>query len=143
MDLFFPFHPRLVHFPIALITLSVLLVAGGLVRRDERWITWGRVNLLLGWLAAILAALAGLIDQSRAAESPVVAQAINQHITAGVGLIITGGLALYWPLRDRKLVAKPQRWAYLALLLLTLVLVWVEGWLGGKLVYTLGVGIVH
>jgi uncharacterized membrane protein len=37
---------------------------------------------------------------------------------------------------------RAQRWLYLALLLLGAALIVLEGWLGGKLVYTFGVGVL-
>jgi uncharacterized membrane protein len=138
----FPFHPRLVHFPIALGLVGVVFVAWGLVRNRPAWTTYGRTSLVLGWLGLLLAALTGLIDQSRAPATPVVTNTIDLHITAGIGLILIFGLALYWPLRDRKLFSSPgKRWAYLALLIAGALLILVEAWLGGQLVYKLGVGV--
>ena len=142
MDYLFPFHPRLVHYPIALCLTGVLFLAIGLIRSQERWIWYGRLSLILGWASAIVAALAGLVDQSRAPDLPAIASAINQHITVGIALIIVFGFALYLPLRDKRYLADTsQRWIYIALLLLGAGLVLLEGWLGGKLVYEMGVGV--
>jgi len=142
IDLLHPLHPRLVHFPIALSLVGVAFLAWGILKRQESWTHYGQISLLLGWVGAIVAALSGLVDQDRAADTPVVANAINQHITVGLALIVALGLALYWPLRNRRLFTDPRRrWGYLALLLLGAALVLLEGWLGGKLVYGLGVGV--
>ena len=142
IDLLHPLHPRLVHFPIALSLVGVAFLAWGILKRQESWTHYGQISLLLGWVGAIVAALSGLVDQARAADTPVVANAINQHITVGLALIVALGLALYWPLRNRRLFTDPRRrWGYLALLLLGAALVLLEGWLGGKLVYGLGVGV--
>jgi uncharacterized membrane protein len=84
----------------------------------------------------------GLIDQSLAPDSEAVNATLNLHITVGIGLLVALGLALYWPLRYRNLWHEPrQRTLYVMLLLLVAVLVLVESWLGGKLVYDLGVGV--
>ena len=89
-----------------------------------------------------MAALSGLVDQNRAPDSPAVTGVLNQHITVGIALIIINGLALYWPLRDKHLAIHPtRRLGYVALLLVGMLLVGLSGWLGGKLVYGLGVGI--
>ena len=87
-----------------------------------------------------------MIDQSRAPDLPAVRDTINSHITVGIALIIVFGLALYWPLKDRKLLSEGasgqgHRWGYLALLLLGVGLILLESWLGGVLVYKLGVGV--
>ncbi len=68
---------------------------------------------------------------------------LNQHITAGIALLIAAGLALYWPLRNKRLQtgAASARWGYLALLASIVLLVAIEGWLGGRLVYDFGVGV--
>ncbi|MGE5603778.1 MAG: DUF2231 domain-containing protein [Nitrososphaerales archaeon] len=136
-----PFHPRVVHFPIALSIVGALFILYGTVRRQDRWTGYGQMTLLLGWLGVMVAIVTGLIDQASAPQNATVATVINQHITAGIALVIAIGLALYWPLRDKKLWTTSTRWWYLALLVVIVVLVLIEGWLGGKLVYHLGVGV--
>jgi uncharacterized membrane protein len=137
-----PLHPRAVHFPIALSLAGVLFVALGLLRRKPAWIAYGQMSLLLGWLGTLAAVVTGLFDQSAAPQTPEVLAVINQHITAGIGLLVALGLALYWPLRNKRLWEPgTARWGYVGLLMLIVVLVFIEGWLGGKLVYHLGVGV--
>lgn len=141
LDALQPFHPRMVHFPIALSLVGVLFVALGMLRSRERWVSYGQLSLLLGWLGVMAAVVTGLIDQSRAGQDPAIVATINQHITAGVALLVVLGLALYWPLRHKRLTYSSARWGYLVLLALVVLLVMVEGWLGGKLVYHFHVGI--
>ena len=142
LEFLLPLHPRVVHFPIALTLAGALFAALGLLRQKPQWMAYGQLSLLLGWLGAIAAIITGLFDQSAAPPSPAVLAVINQHITAGIALLVAVGLALYWPLRNKRLWdAGTARWGYLALLLLIAVLVGIEGWLGGKLVYELGVGV--
>lgn len=144
MPFLFPYHPRLVHFPIALGLVGVGCIAWGLLRGQDRWTGYGRTSMFLGWLGMLLAALSGLIDQSRAPDTPAVTGAINQHITVGICLIVVFGLALYWPLRNRKLwQPSGARWAYLALLAAGAGLLLWDAWLGGQLVYHLGVGVAR
>ena len=149
MDFLFPFHPRTVHFPIALTLVGVafIILSAILARRGgddddgaARWLQYGRVTLTLGWLAVLAAIATGLIDQSRAPDDAAVVSTINLHITTGIALVVTLGLALYWPLRDRQVFTR-HRWAYVGLLVLVAALVMVESWLGGQLVYHLGVGV--
>ncbi len=151
IGLLIPFHPRTVHFPIALSLAGVALVlAGWLVagrsragqEGGERWQACGRLCLVLGWLGVLAAILTGLVDQSRAPDLPAVRQVLNQHVTLGIALLVALGLAVYWPIRNKRLMAAPlSRWLYVALLILVVVLVALEGWLGGRLVYQYGVGV--
>jgi uncharacterized membrane protein len=136
-----PFHPRVVHFPIALSIVGALFIVIGTIRSQERWTGYGQVSLLLGWFGIMVAVVTGLIDQTKAPQTEAVSAVINQHITAGIALLVTVGLALYWPLRNKKLWQSSARWGYVALLAVIIVLVLIEGWLGGKLVYQFGVGV--
>ena len=150
MESLAPFHPRLVHFPIALSLAGVLFIfLGALAPRlkagwgqPDFWGRYGRLSLVLGWLGVLAAVASGLIDQAKAPVTPQITQAINQHITAGVALLVALGLALYWPLRDKTLWSERHHfWAYLVLLALVAGLIGLEAWLGGKLVYQYGVGV--
>jgi uncharacterized membrane protein len=142
LDALTPFHPRFVHFPIALSLVGALFLAFGLIRRRERWIGYGQISLLIGWLGVMAAVATGLIDQSAAPDDAAIHAVINQHITAGIALLIAVALALYWPLRNKRLLSEGNaRWGYIGLLILIVALVAIEGWLGGKLVYHYHVGI--
>ena len=136
-----PFHPRFVHFPIALCIVGAAFFALGILRRQERWKGYGQISLLLGWLGILVAVVTGLIDQTSAPEDAAVATLINQHITVGIALVIAVGLAIYWPIRSKKLWQSQAKWGFLALLVLIVLLILVESWLGGKLVYQYGVGV--
>ncbi len=138
-----PLHPRVVHFPIALSLVGAVFAVIGLLRREERWFSYGQLSLLLGGLGTLAAAITGLIDQSAAPQETSILAVINQHITAGIALAVAIGLALYWPLRDRRLLkgSHRARWGYLALLAAVVLLVLLSGWLGGRLVYDFGVGV--
>lgn len=136
-----PLHPMFVHFPIALYLLGVLLTLGYLWRRApdyERFAYWA---FLLAWVGVAVAALAGLIDLGSLAPDDPRRAVINNHITSGVALLIINGLVLYFRFRWPDVLAGSRRWVYLALMVTGIVAVVLTGWLGGKLVYTLKVGI--
>jgi uncharacterized membrane protein len=151
MQFLSPFHPRLVHFPIALSLVGVFFILVGwfLSSRSRgnqidaaRWQAYGRMSLVLGWLGVLAAVISGLIDQSRAPDTVQVRQVLNQHIGVGLALLVAAGLAIYWPIKNKALFSSAgQRWLYFALLVLVAALVLVESWLGGRLVYHLGVGV--
>lgn len=143
MSIFLPLHPRLVHFPIALLatgSVIALVYLLGWRRPALPIIVWAMI--LLGWLALFAAVLSGLIDRNSASSDPAIVAVLNPHIAAGFGLLVVYGWLLYERLRSPAVLDQPRRRALLlALFLLGLVLLLVEGWLGGKLVYDLGVGV--
>jgi len=136
-----PFHPMFVHFPIALYLLGVLLTLGYLWRRVpdyERFASW---SFVLAWIGVAVAALAGLIDLGSLAPDDPRRDVINRHITSGVALLIISGLVVYFRFRWPNVLTTSRRWTYLALVAAGVVVVVLTGWLGGKLVYDLQVGV--
>jgi uncharacterized membrane protein len=130
-----------VHFPIALYLLGVLLTLGYLWRRTpdyERFAYW---TFILAWIGVAMAALAGLIDQGRLDPYDPRRSSINNHITAGVALLVINGLTVYYRFRWPDVLAGSRRWQYLALMAAGTVALIITGWLGGELVYLLKVGI--
>ena len=141
-----PYHPLFVHFPIALYFLGVLMTLGYLWRRGnhthridyERFAYW---SFLLSWLAALVASLVGLVDRGMLDYDDPRQQALDQHITQAIFFIILNGLVLYSRFRWPRVLDSPKRWLYLGLIGLGIAAITATGWLGGKLVYELHVGI--
>jgi uncharacterized membrane protein len=136
-----PFHPIVVHFPIALYLLGVLFTLGYLWRRApdyERFAYW---SFVLAWISVAVAALAGLVDQGSLAPNDPRRASINKHITAGVALLVINGLVVYYRFRWADVLSSSRRWQYLGLMMAGVVALVVTGWLGGELVYSLKVGI--
>lgn len=140
-----PLHPRLVHFPIALlVTGSVLALAYMLRWQRPTLATTAWLLILLGWISVFFAVLTGLIDRNSAPQDPEVASLISIHTALGFALIAVYGLMLYERLRSPNVLDSPSmRWRLIALALLGLVLVLVDGWVGGSLVYKHGVGVLN
>lgn len=136
-----PLHPMTVHFPIALYLLGVLLTAGYLWRGNPEFEQFAYWSFILSWLAALAASLVGLIDQNQLAVNDPRRTYVNNHITAGVALIIINGLLVYMRFRWYDALTR-HRWPYLGLMALGIVAVLATGWLGGELVYRWHLGII-
>ncbi len=136
-----PLHPMVVHFPIALYLLGVLFTLGYLWRGVpdyERFAYWAFV---LAWMGVASAALLGLVDLGGLAPQDPRRASINNHITAGVALLIINGLVVYYRFRWPDALTSSRRWGYLALIGAGAAAVVISGWLGGELVYVLKVGV--
>lgn len=140
-----PFHPRFVHFPIALLLAgSAAALVYLLYRQKPALATFTWISLLLGWMALFPVVLTGLIDQNQAPQDPAVTAVLNPHIALGFALLVVYGLLLYERLRSATALDAPRlRWRLIALLVLGIALILVEGRLGGKLVFFFGVGVAH
>lgn len=132
-----PIHPVLIHFPVAALI--------GLLAADAaHWYTadpfWSRAGLWLAGTGAFggwLASAAGFVDLVAVAQ-------IREKITAwchALGAVMMLSLAsLNWLLRYTHDVVSL---AGFGLSLLTVGLIGIVGWLGGRLVYEHAVGIQH
>jgi uncharacterized membrane protein len=143
----YPFHPLTVHLPIGLLLGNALLTAIYL-RRGERTLETSAFHCLwLGWLGALLALASGTFDAVRQLFDPARPRGdalgwINAHALVGAAILLVYWQA--WQIRRRKPAILDQsvlRRGYLARLILGVVLIVVDGWLGGHLVYTLRLGV--
>lgn len=140
----FPVHPLFVHFPIALFSigsvLALLYLFGWRRLAAAPVLAWAM--MALGWLGVFVAILTGLIDRNRAGNDAALLVVLNPHTALGFALLVVYGWLLYWRLRWADVLDRPRLRARLILLLaLGLAVLLVESWLGGRLVYELGVGV--
>ncbi len=135
-----PLHPMTVHFPIAFYLLGVLLTVAYLWRGQPDYDRFAYWSFSLSWLATLVSSLAGLMDQSQLELTDPRRDNVNTHITAGVALLIINGLLLYMRFRWADVLSR-RRWPYLGLMALGVGAVLATTWLGGELVFRLGVGV--
>lgn len=135
-----PLHPMTVHFPIALYLLGVLLTLAYLWQGSpdyERFAYW---SFILSGLAVVVSSLVGLMDQSQLDLADTRRNQVNNHITAGVSLLVINGLLVYMRFRWANVLLTRRR-VYLGLMVLGVIAVLTTAWLGAELVYRLQVGV--
>ncbi|HEX9374402.1 MAG TPA: DUF2231 domain-containing protein [Roseiflexaceae bacterium] len=143
----YPFHALTVHLPIGLLLGNALLTALYLRRGDPALETSAYHCLWLGWLGAALAVAAGTFDAARQLFDPANPRDdalgwINAHALVGIAILLVYWQA--WQARRRRpaiLADADARRGYLARLALGVVLLVLDGWLGGHLVYALRLGV--
>jgi uncharacterized membrane protein len=161
MSLITHLHPASVHFPIAF--LSLASIAGLLYLYWRRHpllppLVWG--SMLLGWIGVGIAILTGLLAQSGLPPQAPYRNILNWHIGTGLALLVVYGLLLYrrWlfgsaraqkaRIRAGNTASDPlddpnERFGFMLLFLLGLILVVASGWNGGRLVYEWGVNVAR
>lgn len=142
-------HPMLVHFPIVLFLLAVavdfwLLLKGEDLAAKTCLPTVGMSALLLAALAAIAAASFGDIALDKAIELGFDKDALEQHEELGlttlwilIGLSLWQGVARWRGMR----LGGGVGWAFFAVSLLGVGTLLTAAYLGGELVYNLGVNV--
>lgn len=136
-----PVHPALVHYPIALMTLSVVADLFGRLYespslRAAGW--WGLAGAAAG---AALALVAGLFDMSREKIGREAHRRVHTHMKVGFVLFtLIAGLTVWrWLIYTDSTYG--LGWGYLATAAAVLGLTFFQGWLGGELVFADGVGV--
>lgn len=139
-------HPLLVHFPIALISLSAIFhVAARLLAKQPRYASpcavLAHATLWLGALAALPTALLGwqasnMVDHDATGHAAMLLHRTWALVTVLV-LIILAGLDAW----RNKVDAMPA-WSFTAAVILAWMLVASTAWHGAELVYRHGLGVI-
>ncbi len=135
-----PLHPMTVHFPIAFYLLGVGLTVAYLWRGRPEWEPLAYQTFILSGLTAIVSSLFGIIDQNQLAIDDPRRANVDHHITLSIAFMVVNGLLIYLRFRWSDVLTR-YRWGYLSLMMVGTGLLLGAGWLGGELVYTLGVGV--
>lgn len=146
-------HPLSVHFPLALLLASglftmIALRGGGAPTSGAGWETSAYHCLLVGWLAGVVALLTGAVDAVRQLVGPEAPRDnamigwVNAHAIANLAAMGVYGQALLRRRRRPAILADPAaRRGYLRLHAAGAALLLIGGWIGGHLVYVLGLGL--
>lgn len=139
-----PFHPPTTHFPIGLLSTSLLWDVISLFDHSPPWKAMAYWSLAAGLAFAGLALTVGMVDAMRyvwveRAPPPTVGRLTLVHLsTMCVGLAVFGlGFYLRHPLGDP---AIPAGTGAVALSVVGTIALLAGGWVGGELVYGQGVG---
>jgi uncharacterized membrane protein len=141
----YPFHPLTVHLPIGLLIGNALLTALYLRRGDRSLETAAYHCLWLGVLLLLPAIATGTYEAARVFFDTSRSDAlgwVNAHALVGFVLLV-----VYWQVwqarrRNPYILDAPEtRTGYLVRLGVAVALLILDGWLGGHLVYSLGVGV--
>lgn len=135
------FHPLVVHFPIALLTLFLIIELGVIISNSVSWRIFASGLLYTGTLAAMTAAYFGLRAAETVAHDDQVHAIMERH--EGIGLTIAG-IALilsiwrWFLVKDHKTVMQP---VFLLLAAVMNLLLFFGADLGGLMVYQHGVSV--
>ena len=136
-----PLHPALVHFPIALITVSfftdlIARLTGSPSLRTAGW--W---MLVAGTICTLITVPLGYFDMNRATLDARTHEFVDLHLRIGWLLLICVILLV---MRRAYFRSHPEKWVgsgYLFVAFLVTILVLFQGWYGGEMVYSHGAGV--
>jgi uncharacterized membrane protein/nitrite reductase/ring-hydroxylating ferredoxin subunit len=136
----YPLHPWLVHFPIAFFVLSFVFDLLGFVPFGQGLARAGFYSMGLGVLASLLAAIPGFVDYSTIRNDHPAKKVATWHMALNLTMVAV--FAVNLGLRFSSLDSATRvQWLPFGLSVAGLILMSISGYLGGVMVYDLGVGV--
>jgi nitrite reductase/ring-hydroxylating ferredoxin subunit/uncharacterized membrane protein len=136
----YPLHPMVVHFPIALFTLTLLIDGATiLLNAGNTLVRAGFYTLLGGTVMALIAVTAGLVDYFDIRSDHPAKKTATTHML--LNLTVTGIAIANILLRSRSLDADVPPILVVILSAASVALVMMSGYLGGKMVYEDGIAV--
>jgi len=134
-------HPKLVHFTIALFSMSVFFEIAGLLTKKTIWQKAAWLNLVFAGAAVIATVLSGLLAANNVAHNDAAHEIMETHET--IGFIVLGVilLLLVWRIFLKGKAVQKFAWLYLLLGLGGVGLMLTGAYLGGEMVYIHGVAV--
>lgn len=139
----FLWHPIIVHFAIALLSIAIITDLIYLISKKEHFMQIATYLLLTGTVSAIAAVLTGHQAEEAVLKTPEIEALISAHKNSGeiTMWIFIAVAALRFPYIKFKLFEKPLKWIYYLGSIIALTFLLRTGILGGEMVYIHGVGI--
>ena len=136
-----PIHPMIIPFPIALWVFSLVADVIYLWRGNPVWRNWiAFYALLAGIIAAVVAAVPGLIDWLSLKDKDVVKIA-NWHARLNVIALLVFAASFYLRTASGSNLLSGSYTIPVMLSVLGVVLISISGWLGGEMVFKHGVAV--
>ncbi|MCH8927422.1 MAG: hypothetical protein IIB39_01760 [Candidatus Marinimicrobia bacterium] len=139
-----PLHPQIVHFPIALITVSFLIDLVGVITGSKKWTQFGGILLSLAVFSSLIALLTGQSsEQSLKPMSDILHEAVEEHegmATRVFFFFLIIAVLRGW-LQLKGIFNSWKQWGYVILAGAGVILILRVGQLGGTLVYKHGAGV--
>lgn len=136
VGLLYPLHPKLVHFPIALLVSAMGLQALGIFFKKDAWCKGAWIMFILGVIAMPVVVLSGLQEADRLhLHHPVLS--LHKQFAFLAMWVSLAALPVLWFIRSKKIFQ----------IIFLIVLVAVSSFLalaahqGGRMVYEYGVGV--
>lgn len=134
-------HPLWVHFPIALLSLFLLVDFVAVVSRKVEWRTFASGLLFLGTLFAGLTMIAGLLAAHSVPHGGDVHEIMENHEHLGISVFLLSLALSGWRWLSKSRIEGPANVLFLILSTVLVVLLLFTADLGGYMVYKFGVAV--
>lgn len=134
-------HPAIVHFPVALISVAAIFALLSLFRNKDLFKKIAFWNLLIGTIGALAAVLSGLMELKQLVHDDTIHTILEKHEFTGFAILILSITLLTWSWIRKNKFGQKEYTAWVLFLVLGLVMVTYQGYLGGRMVFEKGAGV--
>lgn len=135
-----PLHPFIVHFPVSLFLLAGLFGFISLFVKREFWKEVLLKTLVAGAIFAPIAVVAGMIDEQKMNHGEIDPM-LMIHKYNGIAIMLVFQILLVWFWLRKKIPGNKEYITWVLCLLLGTGMVLLQGYLGGELVFSKGMGV--
>src|SRR4051812_3642115 len=136
-----PIHPAIVHFPIALIVVAFFADLFGRKSAGPSVRNFGFGCLVLALGIGVVTLIAGYIDMVRLPDASPAHDYVHLHMYSGLILAVVLIALTFWRWRIFKSPTQHVRGSYFGLGVLLLAITLFQGWYGGEMVFSQGIGV--
>lgn len=133
-------HPIVVHFAVALLVLAGLFSFLSLFAKREFWKDLSLKALVVGCIFSPIAVVTGLIEEQKMQHDGV-DKMLMLHKFNGLAVLFFFLLLLTWYWLRKQIPQKKEYFAWVASMIIGTCMVLLQGYLGGELVFTKGMGL--
>jgi len=134
-------HPLLVHFPIALLTMSFLFDAIGSIMQKTELQRTGWWMMLSGVVGMAIAVATGLIAEGKTIVPHLAQVVFDDHKQYAFLAALLFAIVVLWRIAGRGSLPARRKWLFWSIYAGGVLLIWIVAWHGGLLVYTFGVAV--
>jgi uncharacterized membrane protein len=134
-----PIHPMLIPFPLALWSTSFAVDILFYFTRHATLLVIAKFMIAAGCLAAVAAAIPGIIDWL-AIKDGEVKRVANWHARLNIAALVIFAISLFLRMGNYSHLVGRRLTIPFLLSLVGVILIVISGWLGGELVFRYGVG---
>jgi uncharacterized membrane protein len=134
-------HPVFVHFPVALLSISLLFELASLLRPSAEFTRAGWWLQLAGTAGILLSVATGLSARSGLNLSPEAVGYVENHEQIALIVAVVFSSLLFWRIANKAVLPKRGKALFLGLFGAGVALMWLGAWYGGELVYRFGAGV--
>ena len=134
-----PIHPMLIPFPLALWATSFVVDVLFYFLRHPTLLVIAKFMLAAGCIAAVVAAIFGIIDWL-AIKNGEVKRVANWHARLNVAALVVFAISLFLRMANYSHLVGRRLTIPFLLSFVGVILITISGWLGGELVFRYGIG---